>query len=105
MAAQVVPNESLLQVVNIRSLGDNAVMSALAHHQGQPQTLDKPKLNDDFNKMNPADQREAMMKFKHEQANLYYTAATGVENERHMLALQLPYVGMRQYLTKQASMP
>ena len=46
---------------------------------GQPQALDKPKLKDDIGKMNPEYQKEAMMKFKQEQANLYYPAARAVE--------------------------
>lgn len=75
------------------------------HHPGRPQTLEKPKLSDDFNKMDPEEQKKAMMKLKHEQANLYYTAATGLKSERHMRALRLPYVDMRQYLIKQAGMP
>ena len=55
--------------------------------------------------MNPEEQEDALVKLKHEQANLYYTAATGLKCERHMRALRLPYLEMRQYLIKQAGMP
>lgn len=67
--------------------------------------MEKPKLSDNFDKMNPEEQEEALIKLKHEQTNLYYTAATGLKCERHMRALQLPYLDMRQYLIKQAGMP
>ena len=55
--------------------------------------------------MNPEEQKEALMNLKHEQANLYYTAATGLRCERHMQALWLPYFNMRHCLIKQAGMP
>ena len=72
---------------------------------GLPQTLEKPKLSDDFEIMNPGEQQEALLDLKHKKANLYYTAATGLKCERHMRALRLPYLEMRQYLIKQAGMP
>ncbi len=75
------------------------------HDLGRPQTLEKPKLSDTFEVMNPREQQEALMNLKHKQANLYYTAATGLKCERHMQALRLPYLDMRQYLIKQAGMP
>ena len=75
------------------------------HEPGRPQTLEKPKLSDNFEKMDPEEQEKALVKLKHEQANLYYTAATGLKCERHMRALRLPYLEMRQYLIKQAGMP
>jgi len=75
------------------------------HDPERPQTLEKPKLDDNFEEMNPGEQEEALMNLKHKQANLYYTAATGLKCERHMRALRLPYLNMRQYLIKQAGMP
>ena len=75
------------------------------HDLGRPQSLETPKLSDNFEEMNPEEQQEALMDLKHKQANLYYTAATGLKCERHMKALRLPYLGMRQYLIKQAGMP
>ena len=68
-------------------------------------TLEKPKLSDNLDNMDPEEQDEALMKLKHEQTNLYYTAATGLKCELHMRALRLPYLEMRQYLIKQAGMP
>lgn len=41
--------------------------------------------------MNPEEQKGVLVKLKHEQANSYYTAATGLKCERHMRALRLPY--------------
>lgn len=72
---------------------------------GRPQTLEKPKLSDNFDKMDPEEQKEALIKLKHEQASLYYTAATGLKCGRHLQALRLPYLEMRQYLIQQAGMP
>ena len=78
---------------------------ACGRDPGHPQTLEKPKLSDNFEEMDPEEQEEALMKLKHDQANLYYTAATGLKCERHMRALRLPYLEMRQYLVRQAGMP
>lgn len=75
------------------------------HDLGRPQTLEKPKLSDNFEEMSPDEQQEALMDLKQKQTNLYYTAATGLKCERHMDALRLPYLGVRQYLIKQAGMP
>jgi hypothetical protein len=75
------------------------------HEPVRSQTPEKPKLGDDFDEMGPEEQEEALMKLKHEQANLYFTAATGLTCERHMRVLRLPHVEMRQYLTKQTGMP
>ena len=72
---------------------------------GQPQTLEKPKLSDDFDNMSPEEQEQALTSLKHKQARLYYTAATGLKCKRHLQALRLPYLDMRQYLIKQAGMP
>lgn len=75
------------------------------HELGRPQPLEKPKLSENFDKMSPEEQEKALLKLKHEQANLYYTAVTGLKCGRHMRALQLPYLEMRQYLIRQAGMP
>jgi hypothetical protein len=75
------------------------------HEPGRPQSLEEPKLSDDFDKLDPEEQQKAMKKLKHEQANLYYTAATALQCERHLQALRLPHLEMRQYLIKQAGMP
>ncbi|KAL2827225.1 hypothetical protein BDW59DRAFT_179223 [Aspergillus cavernicola] len=40
-----------------------------------------------------------------EQANLYYTAATGLHNDAHMDTLRIPHLRMRQYLFKQTGYP
>ena len=75
------------------------------HNPRLPQTLEKPKLSDDFEEMSPEEQQEALKDLKHKQTNLYYTLATGLKCERHFKALRLPHLNMRQYLIKQAGMP
>lgn len=55
--------------------------------------------------MNPEEQLEAKTKFRLEEANLYYTAATGIHNDKHIKALKLPHLRMRQYLFQQAGYP
>lgn len=46
-----------------------------------------------------------LLKFRLEQANLYYAAATGLENDLHFKALQYPRLGMPQYLISQMGFP
>ena len=46
-----------------------------------------------------------MVDFRLKEANLYYTAATGIHNEKHMSALRIPHLGMRQYLIQQTAYP
>jgi hypothetical protein len=55
--------------------------------------------------MDIGQQRQTRAIFRLEEANLYYTAATGVQNERHMDILKSPYLGMRQYLLRQTGYP
>lgn len=43
--------------------------------------------------------------FRLEEANLYYTAATGVHNNQYMDVLKLPHLGMLQYLLRQTGYP
>lgn len=71
----------------------------------RPQLLERPKLSENFEEMSAGEQEEALINLKHDQANLYYTAATGLKCQRHLEALRLPYLQMRQYLVKQAGMP
>ncbi|PYH72717.1 mitochondria protein Fmp29 [Aspergillus vadensis CBS 113365] len=47
------------------------------------------------------EQMEAKAKCRSEEANLYYTAATGLYNGNHWSALKIPHLGMRQYLHQQ----
>ena len=71
----------------------------------RPQPLTKPVLPEDFDQLSPVDQQIAMAKFRLQEANLYYTAATGLKNTVHLRALQLRHLGLRQYLVSQASFP
>jgi hypothetical protein len=67
--------------------------------------MDIPSLPDDFDEMEIEQQRQCRAVFRLEEANLYYTAATGVHNDTHMGTLRLPYLGMRQYLLRQTGYP
>ncbi|KAL3487236.1 kinase-like domain-containing protein [Aspergillus germanicus] len=75
------------------------------HDSSKPQSLTIPSLPDDFDEMSVDEQGRALSIFRLEEANLYYTAATGVHNEHHMDVLRLPCLGMQQYLLKQTGYP
>ncbi|KAL2785945.1 hypothetical protein BJX66DRAFT_328911 [Aspergillus keveii] len=75
------------------------------HDFSKLQSLNIPSLPDDFDDMSLEEQRRPINIFRLEEANLYYTAATGVHNEQHMDVLRRPYLGMQQYLLKQTGYP
>ena len=75
------------------------------HDSSQPQSLHIPSLPEDFDKMDIDQQRQSRATFRLEEANLYYTAATGVYNDKHIDMLKTPYLGMRQYLLRQTGYP
>ncbi|PGH35444.1 hypothetical protein GX50_01782 [[Emmonsia] crescens] len=75
------------------------------HELTRSQTLAKPELPDDYESLSPIDKQKEWTKFRLEQANVYYTAVTGLENQRHFNALQYPYLGMIQYLISQTAFP
>ncbi|PWY82151.1 hypothetical protein BO70DRAFT_291572 [Aspergillus heteromorphus CBS 117.55] len=75
------------------------------HDSSQTQSLQLPSLPENFHGMNAEDQLQAKAKFRLEEANLYYTASTGLYNEGHMNALKTPHLGMRRYLYQQTGYP
>lgn len=75
------------------------------HDFSKPQSLQIPSLPDDFDEMDIDQQRQCRAIFRLEEANLYYTAATGVHNDQHMAVLKLPHLGMRQCLHRQTGYP
>jgi hypothetical protein len=75
------------------------------HDFTQPQSLDIPKLPDEFSNMGEEEKFKALVTFRLDEANLYYTAATGIHNDEHMNALKIPHLGMRQYLVQQTGYP
>ncbi len=75
------------------------------HDTSRPQSLAKPVLPENFDQMSSADKQIAMAKFRLEEANVYYTAATGLGNPAHLRALRLRHLGLRQYLISQAGFP
>ncbi|KAJ5390781.1 uncharacterized protein N7496_001849 [Penicillium cataractarum] len=75
------------------------------HDSSQPQSLQIPSLPDDFDKLGIDEQRYYKAIFRLEEANLYYTAATGVHNDEHTKVLKIPHLGMQQYLLRQTGYP
>ena len=75
------------------------------HDSSKPQSLQIPVLPPNFNDLCAEDQIQARSKFRLEEANLYYTATTGIYNKDHMSALKIPNLGMRQYLYQQTGYP
>ncbi|KAE8151707.1 kinase-like domain-containing protein [Aspergillus avenaceus] len=75
------------------------------HDASKPQSLQIPSLPGNFDEMDIDEQRQTKAVFRLEEANLYYTAATGVHNEQHMDVLKTPYLGMQQYLLRQTGYP
>ncbi|KAL2860957.1 uncharacterized protein BJX67DRAFT_375653 [Aspergillus lucknowensis] len=75
------------------------------HDASRPQSLEVPSLPDHFSEMDIDEQRRCRAIFRLEEANLYYTAATGVHNSQHMDVLKLPRLGMLQYLLRQTGYP
>ncbi|KAJ5135715.1 Mitochondria protein Fmp29 [Penicillium bovifimosum] len=75
------------------------------HNSSKPQSMDIPSLPDDFDEMEIEQQIHCKAVFRLEEANLYYTAATGVHSDKHMDSLRLPYLAMRQYLLRQTGYP
>lgn len=75
------------------------------HDLSKPQSLEQPKLPDDYDKMEKMEKLQAQIKFQLGNANLFYTVATGAENDLNLLALRQPGLGMIQYLISQAGYP
>ncbi|KAJ5714624.1 kinase-like domain-containing protein [Penicillium malachiteum] len=75
------------------------------HDLSQPQSLQQPSLPDDFSKIGADEQSHYRAIFRLEEANLYYTAVTGLHNDQHMDMLRLSYLGMQQYLIRQTGYP
>ncbi|KMU79027.1 hypothetical protein CISG_07334 [Coccidioides immitis RMSCC 3703] len=75
------------------------------HDSSRPQSLQIPGLPKGLDKMKPQDQIQIKTKFRLEEMNMYYTAATGIHNEEHMEALRIPHLSMQQYLIQQTGYP
>lgn len=75
------------------------------HDSSQPQSLEIPNLPEGISDMSAEGQVQAKTKFRLEEANLFYTAATGIHNDKHMTALKTPHVAMQQYLSQQTGYP
>lgn len=75
------------------------------HDSSQPQSMRVPSLPDNFGEMKFEQQMQYKAIFRLEEANLYYTAVTGIHNGQHMDVLRLPYLEIRQYLIRQTGYP
>ncbi|KAF3899222.1 Mitochondria protein Fmp29 [Trichophyton interdigitale] len=75
------------------------------HNYFQVQSLKEPNLPNNYGELNDVDRMKADIKLQLEKANLYYYAATGLENDLHLRALRLPGLGMIQYLISHAGYP
>ncbi|PYH58589.1 aminoglycoside phosphotransferase family protein [Aspergillus niger CBS 101883] len=75
------------------------------HDSSKTQSLQILSLPDNFPNMSSEEQMEAKAEFRSEEANLYYTAATGLYNDIHWSTLKIPYLGMRHYLYQQTGYP
>lgn len=75
------------------------------HDLSKAQRLQVPSLPDNFSDMSSEERMEAKLVFRSKEANLYYTAATGLYNGKHWSALKIPHLGMRQYLHQQTGYP
>jgi hypothetical protein len=75
------------------------------HDSSRPQSLKIPTLPAEIDRMSAEEQLQAKSKFRLEEANLYYTAATGIHNDQHLKALRIPHLGMWQYLIQQTGYP
>ncbi|RJE20836.1 Phosphotransferase enzyme family [Aspergillus sclerotialis] len=71
----------------------------------QTQSLKIPTLPEEFDGLTPEEKMQAKTKFRLDETNLYYTAATGLYSEEQMKALKIPHLGMRQYLMQQTVYP
>lgn len=75
------------------------------HDSSRTQSLQIPKLPENFTSMSPEEQIQTKTKWRLEEANLFYTAATGIYNEAHMNNLKMPHLAMRQYLFRETGYP
>ncbi|KAJ5788891.1 phosphotransferase enzyme family protein [Penicillium psychrosexuale] len=75
------------------------------HDYSQSQKLHKPSLPENMEDLSAEEQTKALMKYRMEEINLYYTAATGVHNDKHIEVIREPYLNMRQYLIQQTGYP
>ncbi|DAA73798.1 TPA_exp: Uncharacterized protein A8136_4001 [Trichophyton benhamiae CBS 112371] len=75
------------------------------HDPSRVQSLKEPKPPENYKDLNEVDRMKADIKLRLQKANLYYYAATGLENRLHLQALRLPGLGMIQYLISHAGYP
>lgn len=71
----------------------------------RPQSLTRLKLPEDYENLSDTEKAKAQVEFRLEEANLYYTAATGLGNDLHLSALRLPNRGLLQHLISQTGFP
>lgn len=75
------------------------------HDYSQPQSMRIPSLSDNLNEMELEEQKQCKAAVRSEEANLFYTAATGIYNDQYLDLLRVPHLAMRQYLLRQTGYP
>lgn len=77
----------------------------LCRHDNEelPERLETPKVPDNFKLLDREPQSEAPTQRRHEKMALFYTAATLLQCQNHMIALHLPRLRSRQAPIKNAS--
>ncbi|KAI1940371.1 hypothetical protein LOZ66_001963 [Ophidiomyces ophidiicola] len=75
------------------------------HELSRPQSIKKPELPDDFDRLSDSEKQKAWSKHRLEEGNLYYIAATGLGNKSHYRAMRLKNIGLLQFLISQTGYP
>ncbi|KAL1878481.1 hypothetical protein Plec18167_004555 [Paecilomyces lecythidis] len=108
--ANVILAPNSTEVLSIIDWQDSAILPLFAqagypafceHDMTKPQPLKQPKLPENFESMDPVEKEQTRLKFRMEEANVYYIALTGLDNPLHLKAFRLRHLGLRQYLLAQ----
>ncbi|CAG8906125.1 unnamed protein product [Penicillium egyptiacum] len=75
------------------------------HDSSKLQSLHIPSLPENMDDLSSEEKIQALVEHRNDETDLYYTAATGIHNDKHMEALQHPYLAMRRYLIHQTGYP
>ncbi|KAI1947423.1 hypothetical protein LOZ53_006289 [Ophidiomyces ophidiicola] len=75
------------------------------HELSRPQSIKRPELPDDFDRLSDSEKQKAWIKHRFEEGNLYYTAATGLGNKLHYKTMRLKNIGLLQFLISQTGYP
>lgn len=71
----------------------------------KPQSLKIPQLPENFEQLSEEDQHREKVEHHLKLANLHWATATGLYNQTHLKALQIPGLSFKQYLLTQSAYP